>query len=130
LQANASKPSRELQILQQLRQKRAAHYIVQLLDSFIHQGHNGCHQCLVFELLGPSVDAVVADYHMGGDSLEASTILRITRQLLKAIASMHAAGYAHGGLLSTCTTFCNISTLISYGGFANVFSGQILAAQT
>jgi len=96
--ADTPKPSRELQILQHLHQKRAARQIVQLLDYFVHHGPNGSHQCLVFELLGPSVDFVVGDYHMGGDHLEAATILRITRQLLKAIASIHAAGYAHGGL--------------------------------
>jgi serine/threonine-protein kinase SRPK3 len=96
--ADAPRPSRELQILQHLRQKRAARRIVQLLDHFIHQGPNGCHQCLVFELLGPSIDHVVADYDMGGDRLEAPTILKITRQLMQAIAAMHAAGYAHGGL--------------------------------
>lgn len=99
--ANTERPSRELQILQNLRQKRAARRIVQLLDCFIHQGPNGYHKCLVFELLGPSVDAVVTDYHMGGDYLAAPTILRITRHLLQVIASMHVVGYAHGGLFST-----------------------------
>jgi serine/threonine-protein kinase SRPK3 len=87
--ADTTRPFRELQILQCLRHKRAAHRIVQLLDYFIHQGPNGCHQCLVFELLSPSVDSVVADYHMGGERLEALTILRITRQLLQAVASIH-----------------------------------------
>jgi serine/threonine-protein kinase SRPK3 len=99
--ADTTRPCRELETLQRFRQRRAAHRIAQLLDCFIHQGPNGCHQCLVFELLGPSVDAVVADYHMGGDRLEPPTILRITRQLLQAIASIHAAGYAHGGLFGT-----------------------------
>ena len=97
IMAETPQPSEELRILQDLSQKRAR-YIVKLLDSFIHQGPNGSHQCLVFELLGPSVDFVVYDYHMGGDRLDAATILRISRQLLKAIASIHAAGYAHGGL--------------------------------
>lgn len=38
-------------------------YIVHLLDSFTHEGPNGVHHCLVFELLDPSVDKVLADYH-------------------------------------------------------------------
>lgn len=95
--ADSPKPTQELQILQTLQKKRAAHQIVQLLGSFIHQGPNGSHQCLVFELLGPTVNFVVEDYRMGGDQLDAVTILRMTRRLLKAIASIHAAGYAHGG---------------------------------
>ena len=98
LGADIPKPSRELQILQDLRQKRAAHQIVQLLDSFVHQGPNGSNQCLIFELLGPSVDFIADDYHMDSDRLDPAIILRIVRQLLKAVASIHAAGYAHGGL--------------------------------
>lgn len=84
-------------MFQYLRQKGAAHHLARLLDDFIHKGPNGSHQCLVFELLGPSVDTVVADYSTSGDRLAASTILRIARQLLQALASMHAEGYAHGG---------------------------------
>jgi serine/threonine protein kinase len=123
------RPSRELQILQRLRQKRAARHIVQLLDCFIHQGPNGCHQCLVFELLGPSVDAVVADYHMGGDCLEAPTILRITRQLLQAIASMHAAGCAHGGLFWHHRLYY-LSMHLTWAALLTPLPWQISAAQT
>ena len=36
--------------------------IVKLLDHFIHEGPNGKHQCLVFELLGPSVKAIIKEY--------------------------------------------------------------------
>lgn len=90
-------PSLELSILQFLQQNSAPHYAARLIDSFVQTGPNGSHQCLVTELLGPSVDTVVADYHMGGDRLEPETILKMTRQLLEAIAFLHRAGYAHGG---------------------------------
>ena len=82
-----------------MRQARAANGVVQLLDSFIHKGPNGSHQCLVFELLGPAVETVVLDYAGGGDHLDAETIIGITRTLLKTLSAMHRAGYAHGGLL-------------------------------
>ena len=95
--ADSITQSRELQILQSLQQIGHLHCIVQLLDSFIHQGPNGSHQCFIFELLGPTIDTVVADYHLGGERLEPKTILKLTRQLLLAIASVHRAGYAHGG---------------------------------
>jgi serine/threonine-protein kinase SRPK3 len=75
--------------------------IVQLLDDFIHQGPNGTHQCLVFELLGPTIDFIIADiYGPTGsveDGLEPKTILRLSEQLLQALALIHEAGYAHGG---------------------------------
>ena len=72
-------------------------YIVQLLDSFSHHGPNGIHQCLVFELLGPSVDKVLADYDWGNDKLFPETILRMSTQLLKAVRFIHSAGMCHGG---------------------------------
>ncbi|KAH6619423.1 kinase-like domain-containing protein [Chaetomium sp. MPI-SDFR-AT-0129] len=83
-------------------------HVVELLDSFVHQGPNGTHACSVFELLGPTVDDVVSNYRDGAepgeeDSLEPATILKITGQLLRALSAMHAAGYAHGGSFSLCS---------------------------
>ena len=95
--ANGPGLSQELPILHKLRTARAAHRIAKLLDSFVHHEPNGSHQCLVFELLGPTLDFVVIDYHEDGERLEAETILRITRRLLQGLAAIHEAGYAHGG---------------------------------
>jgi len=61
----------------------SANYNVQLLDSFFRGGPNGVHQCLVFELLGPSVEHVINDYVDGPDDLEPEINLRMSRQLLK-----------------------------------------------
>jgi serine/threonine protein kinase len=98
--ADSTESSRELSTHQALHKTLAKpHHLVQLLDSFVHQGPNGEHQCLVFELLGPTVDTVVLDYYSGDpEPLEATTILRITHQLLQTLAALHGAGYAHGGL--------------------------------
>jgi serine/threonine-protein kinase SRPK3 len=65
-------------------------------DSFIHQGPNGGHQCLVFELLGPSVDIILEDSHSGRDQLEAEIIIGLSEQLLEGIAFLHEAGLGHG----------------------------------
>lgn len=93
--------SQELQNLKFLEKhsqgRLSSSYIVQLLDSFTHEGPNGVHQCLVFELLGPSVDKVLADYHEGHDSLCTETILQMSTQLLKAIKFIYSAGMCHGG---------------------------------
>ena len=56
-------------------------HIVQLL---VHQGPNGQHQCLVFELLGPTVASVLASRH-----LETNVILRMSKQLLETIRFIH-----------------------------------------
>jgi serine/threonine protein kinase len=94
--ADCPEQSRDFPLLELLRQKRVSENIIKLLDSFSHQGPNGNHQCLVFELLGPTIDHVVADYARSEDRLEPEVILKITRQLLRAVASMHKAGFAHG----------------------------------
>ena len=54
----------------------------------------------MFELLGPSVDAVLRDYNRERECLEPETVLRMSRQLLQAIAYIHEAGYAHGGMVA------------------------------
>ncbi|KAB8277263.1 kinase-like domain-containing protein [Aspergillus minisclerotigenes] len=76
----------------------SSNYIVQLLDSFSHEGANGVHQCLVFELLGPSVDRVLADYREGHDKLCPETVLQMSTQLLKALKLIHSAGTSHGDI--------------------------------
>lgn len=104
--------SRELQILKTLEKQSqrglSSKYIVQLLDTFTHKGPNGAHQCLVFELLGPSVDKVLSDYHEAHDKLDPETVLRISTQLLKAVKFIHSAGMCHGGkgAYSSIVVFC------------------------
>ena len=97
--ADSGKEARELRNLRSLAGHSQGKYIVQLLDEFSHHGPNGSHQCLVFELLGPSLDTVVADYGEGGDRLGPETVLKISQQLLQAIALIHDVGYAHGGMI-------------------------------
>ena len=97
--ADSRKESRELRNLQSLAGHSQGKYIVQLLDEFLHHGPNGSHQCLVFELLGPSLGAVITVYHDGGDNLEPEIVLKMSQQLLQAIAFIHDLGYAHGGMM-------------------------------
>ncbi len=101
--ADSTKHSQELSTLQSLVTHSegdiSSKHIVQLFDDFLHQGPNGIHQCLVFELLGPTLITVVNDYHTVGDSLEPETIIRLSEQLLQAIAFLHEVGYVHGGML-------------------------------
>ncbi|KAH6689921.1 kinase-like domain-containing protein [Leptodontidium sp. MPI-SDFR-AT-0119] len=103
--ADSTEHSRELGAFQVLQETAASHHIVRQLDDFVHQGPNGCHQCLTFELLGPSVDNIANDYREGGDQLDPETILKITTQLLQAISSIHAVGYAHGDISGSNLAF-------------------------
>lgn len=108
--ADATASLHELSVLRTLANRCTGHlssrYIVQLLDEFLHQGPNGTHQCLVFELLGPTLDMVTSDYsdYREDDDpdlpLEQDIILKWSEQLLSAIAFVHDAGYGHGGTTS------------------------------
>lgn len=80
-------------------------HITRLLTSFVHQGPNGSHTCLVFPLLGPSALNIVddcsgaaedkdRDYH---DYLGPSTIWKMSEGLLKAVTFIHKCGFVHGG---------------------------------
>ncbi|KAJ8058231.1 hypothetical protein OCU04_012427 [Sclerotinia nivalis] len=96
--ADNTENNRELGALRVLQEKGALYHIVRQLDDFVHHGPNGCHQCLVFELLGPSVDTIANDYSESGDQLDPKIILKITTQMLEAISSIHKVGYTHGDI--------------------------------
>ena len=108
--ADRTNQSRELHSLRALAEYSKGNLgsknIVQLLDDFLHKGPNGCHQCLVFELLGPTVDIIVNDCHKEGERLDTETLLKISTQLLQAVAFIHEAGYAHGGIVSRSNFLC------------------------
>lgn len=123
--ADSSLGSRELHNLQFLEKCSqgglSSKHIVPLLNYFTHQGPNGIHQCLVFELLGPSVDRVLGDIYSSGDTLEAENILRMSEQLLQAITYIHDAGMGHGGEAQSYLPFFNpasphSSILFSHNG--------------
>ncbi|KAI2944570.1 hypothetical protein CBS147321_4269 [Aspergillus niger] len=112
MRADTSQGSRELYHLNLLADrslgKPSAKYIVSVLDSFTHEGPNGTHLCIVFELLGPSVDKVVDDYYSFGDDLETDIILRMSEQLLEAVSLIHEAGMGHGDVSGGNIAFgCN-----------------------
>ncbi|KAJ5971413.1 uncharacterized protein N7479_001331 [Penicillium vulpinum] len=109
--ADSSK-SNELQNLKFLEKHSggnlSSNHIVQLLDDFTHDGPNGALQCLVFELLGPTLDMVLTEYSEGNDKLNPEDILRMSMQLLKAIKFIHSIGMCHGDISGRNIAFpCN-----------------------
>lgn len=76
--ADNTENNRKPGALRALQDNGALHHIVKRFDEFVHHGPNGRHQCLVFELLGPSVETVANDYRTCGDQLDPETILKIT----------------------------------------------------
>ena len=70
-------------------------HIVTLLDSFKHDGPNGEHECLVFELMGPAVEAC---YDPDYNPIPAKQAKSICKQLLTALKCLHNLGIAHSDL--------------------------------
>lgn len=68
-----------------------------LLESFKVSGPNGIHNCLVTELVGPSVARVLRACSLFCETLRPDTVLRASRRVLQAVDFAHQAGVVHGG---------------------------------
>ncbi|KAH7144317.1 hypothetical protein B0J13DRAFT_607686 [Dactylonectria estremocensis] len=68
-------------------------------------GPNGTHNCLVTELLGPPLCAVLECYEHREETLRPDTVLRSSSQLLDALNSLNQAGFAHGDVSNANVAF-------------------------
>lgn len=75
-------------------------YIVEIFDAFAHTGPNEIHECIVFELLRPTVAKVLEDYQLDHDCLNPEMIFQMSVKLLQTLTYIHSAGMCHGGGLS------------------------------
>lgn len=71
---------------------------IRLFDCFRHEGPNGIHNCLVMELLGPSIADINQVNNMVDGFLAPDTILRTSREVLEGVEFAHQAGFVHGGI--------------------------------
>ncbi|KAI1113555.1 kinase-like domain-containing protein [Nemania sp. NC0429] len=76
-----------------------------LLDCFHHTGPNGTHNCLVTELLGPSISDIMECYESWEQTFRPDTILRASCQLLEALNFFHQGGFAHGDVSNNNVAF-------------------------
>ncbi|KAH8908581.1 serine/threonine-protein kinase SRPK3 [Coniochaeta sp. PMI_546] len=104
VEASGREASQELDILRVLASKAEnspdAENIVGLTDSFIHEGPNGKHHCLVSIPMGPSVASSMnqpPDYVTRFPLDQARNILR---SVLKGLRFLHSHGVVHGDLQS------------------------------
>jgi serine/threonine-protein kinase SRPK3 len=70
-------------------------HVCALLDSFVHQGPNGRHICLVLELLGISILDVYRSFH---GSLPLILVQRVAKHVLQGLQYMHECGVIHTGI--------------------------------
>lgn len=62
-------------------------YVVELLDHFIHQGPNGSHVCMVFEVLGENLLTMIKRYRHQG--IPVHLVQQILHQVLMGLDYMH-----------------------------------------
>lgn len=67
-----------------------------MLDDFTIVGPNGKDNCLVLELLGPSVPDVIESYYQD-ERLPAALAKSIARQASQGVAFLNQNGIGHGG---------------------------------
>ena len=98
--SEVSETSNEVRILQLLASIPAKHegqrHLRRLTDYFFHNGPNGRHQCLVFDVDGVSIPTLVTRY--GGDvRLPGRLAWQLSKQVTLALDCLHSNGIAHGG---------------------------------
>jgi serine/threonine-protein kinase SRPK3 len=81
----------EIKLLQRIVSANPNHpgkaHVVQLLDSFEHQGENGVHVCMVFEVLGENLLGLIKRYNHRG--IPMPLVKQITKQVLLGLDYMH-----------------------------------------
>ncbi|KAK6502367.1 hypothetical protein TWF506_002948 [Arthrobotrys conoides] len=108
--AKDSIDDREVAVLNHLNTSRASsiigsEHVVCLKDSFYHQGPNGKHLCLVFELLGDNIYSVLEGYSYETTGSERTLTKfpkpiakRILKNVLLGLNFLHQNGVVHGDL--------------------------------
>lgn len=74
-------------------------HLMPMLDHFQLDGPNGTHDCLVLELLGPSVPDLL-DARFRGERLPGKLAKSIAKQALLGLDYLHQQNIGHGGRLA------------------------------
>lgn len=97
--ATLSTTTHELEVLRALSTIDPVHlghkHVLQLLDSFFHDGSNGRHLCIITEILGPKAFDHEQRMYEG---MECGYAKEISAQLLIAVDTIREAGVVHGDI--------------------------------
>lgn len=81
----------EIKLCQRIATANPSHpghaHVVSLLDQFEHQGPNGTHVCMVFEVLGENLLGLIKRYEHRG--IPIAVVKQITRQILLGLDYLH-----------------------------------------
>ncbi|KAF8521833.1 kinase-like domain-containing protein [Gautieria morchelliformis] len=95
----------EVAILRRLKQRQlndggstGQEFLVEYLDDFKLEGPNGTHQCIVTEVLGPSIDAHEIDEIYDEEKYPIEIAKNLVAQVMRGVAYLHSCGVVHGDL--------------------------------
>ncbi|KAF8485404.1 kinase-like domain-containing protein [Gautieria morchelliformis] len=105
LAADVSKVS-EVAILRRLKKRQlndgdstGQEFLVEYLDDFKVEGPNGTHQCIVTEVLGPSIDGDDdLDEIYDDEQYPIDIAKNLVAQVMRGVAYLHSCGVVHGDL--------------------------------
>ncbi|KAF2432916.1 kinase-like protein [Tothia fuscella] len=97
----ADAPPREALTLEYLKTHTTTNRIAHLQETFMVQGPNGIHQCLVLDVGGPSLEHLI----LYCKRLPLPFRIDAARNLTEGLATLHSAGICHGDLTHSNVLF-------------------------
>ncbi|KAF8509956.1 kinase-like domain-containing protein [Gautieria morchelliformis] len=73
-------------------------FLVEYLDDFKVEGPNGTHQCIVTEVLGPSIGADIEEIYGPEERYPIEIAKNLVAQIMRGVAYLHSCGVVHGDL--------------------------------
>lgn len=100
--AGRSESAIELAVLQHLEatfnaDEEGSTHVIRMFDHFVHDGPNGRHQCVVGEVLGPSLSSRIEPF-WDSEILPGDIARRLIGQIALGVQYLHKRGVAHGDL--------------------------------
>lgn len=83
----------EVTLLERLQTGSASPHVVQMRRHFWHSGPNGRHKCMVFEVMGENLLALVKHYDYKG--IPVPVVKRLSRHTLQGLQYIHSRGVIH-----------------------------------
>ncbi|KIM41643.1 hypothetical protein M413DRAFT_445618 [Hebeloma cylindrosporum] len=103
--AEASTSASELDVVRRLKENQkprssntGSEYVMEIFDEFLLEGPNGVHQCIVSELLGPSVEQPDLEDIFPEDCFPIGMAKKMCAQIVQGLSHLHRCKVVHGDL--------------------------------
>ena len=125
----AEASTNELDIVRHIKNNQAtgaspgSEYVMEIFDEFLLEGPNGIHQCIVSELLGPSIQQPDLEEIFPEACFPIAMAKKMCAQIVQGLAHLHWCKVVHGGMVTTPISFtiC-ISNCSTPTGIVQIFT--------